>query len=139
MAKTTTFERCMNLKPQKNKSSFFGASLSEPHTDVLAWDSVTRDISGDRPLSLSRRLFSSPVLFSGQTSSIASRHTEPRKTRIPMHNTRLRSRAYMYCAHTDARPAPPASKKYMTSKGRIGFLFSLRLDRLHLQENTQLA
>ena len=30
-------------------------------------------------------------------------HTEPRITRIPMHNTRLRSRAY--CAHTDARPA----------------------------------
>ena len=30
-------------------------------------------------------------------------HTEPRITRIPMHNTRLRSRAY--CAHTNARPA----------------------------------
>ena len=32
----------------------------------------------------------------------------------------------------------PDSKKYMTS-GRIGFLFSLGLDRLQLQENTQLA
>ena len=83
-----------------------GASLSEPHTDVLAWDSVTRDIYRYR--GTDRYLWAgafSPALyfFSGQTLSIASRHTEPRITRIPMHNTRLRSRAY--CAHTDARPA----------------------------------
>ena len=25
-------------------ANLIGASLSEPHTDVLAWDSVTRDI-----------------------------------------------------------------------------------------------
>ena len=30
--------------PASSISSFIGASLSEPHTDVLAWDSVTRDI-----------------------------------------------------------------------------------------------
>ena len=84
---------------------FVGASLSEPHTDVLTWDSVTRDIYRYRRTDryLWAGAFSPALYFFWPDLVDRKLHTEPHITRIPMHNTRLRSRAY--CAHTDARPA----------------------------------
>ena len=62
-------------------------------------------------------------------------HTEPRITRIPMHSTRLRSRAY--CAHTDARPAylrpakstwRPVGSGFFSVSDSIDFNFKKRLN-----------
>ena len=52
-------------------------------------------------------------------------HTEPRITRIPMHNTRLRSRAH--CAHTNARPLISGQQK----------VHDVRSDRVSFQSRTR--
>ena len=124
------------------RNAFIGASLSEPHTDVLAWDSVTRDIYIYIGIGGPTAIFEPAPFLQPCTFFLA----RPRRSQAPhraAHN-----------AHTDAQykaaeprllrayqckaRLSPDSKKYLTS-GRIGFLFSLGLDRLQLQENTQLA
>ena len=52
-------------------------------------------------------------------------HTEPRITHIPMHNTRLRSRAY--CAHTNASPLISGQQK----------VHDVRSDRVSFQSRTR--
>ena len=37
-------EQSVDCRQAVPAQQLVGASLSEPHTDVLAWDSVTRDI-----------------------------------------------------------------------------------------------
>ena len=109
---------------------FFGASLSEPHTDVLAWDSVTRDIYiyigiGGPTAIFEPAPFLQPCTFFWPDLVDRKLHTEPRITRIPMHNTRLRSRAY--CAPTNASPLISGQQK----------VHDVRSDRVSFQSRTR--
>ena len=123
-----------------------GASLSEPHTDVVTWDSVTRDIYIYIGIGGPTAIFEPAPFLQPCTFFLA----RPGRSQAP----HAHRGAHKDNAHTDAQykateprllrayrckaRLSPASKKYMTS-GRIGFLSSLGLDRLQLQENTQLA
>ena len=131
------FSELSNLSASAS-SLIVGASLSEPHTDVLAWDSVTRDIYiyigiGGPTAIFEPAPFLQPFIF---WPDLVDRklHTEPR---IPMHNTRLRSRAY--CAHTNASPLISRQQKvHDVRSDRVSFQYRTRSTSTSRKYSTRL-